>query len=89
MRHHIDQQAEFPWLQAEWAAASFHAARQQIDLQVFHAQFAYDFIWLCPAQQRFDSRRQFREGEGLGQVIVAAGLQAAYTLVNCGQRAQY
>jgi hypothetical protein len=40
-----------------------------------------------PAQQRFDTRQQFREREGLRNIVIAAMSQTPHALVGAGQGA--
>ncbi len=41
-----------------------------------------------PAQQRLDARQQLRERERLGEIVVAAGLEAADAIVDRAEGAQ-
>ena len=54
-----------------------------------HAQHRGGLRPGLPAQQRLDARQQLGEGEGLGEVVVAAGAQALHAVVHRAERAQH
>src|SRR5436190_15594794 len=75
--HQILEQRELARTQVEHGAAAGYAARQEIEHQVVHGEGGR---LRCPrgtSYQRLDARQELGEGERLGQIIVAAGLEAA------------
>src|SRR3546814_8409069 len=61
---------------------------EQIDLEIADAQPGLrDYRGAAPAQH-VDTRQQFGHGEGLGQIIVAAGAQARDAFIDLAERAQ-
>src|SRR5262249_25816097 len=73
--------------QIEGAAAALARARDEVELEIADAQHGFlDHRGAAPGQ-RLDAREQFREGKRLDQIVVAAGAQAAYPLVDFAERA--
>ena len=68
--------------------AARDAARQQIEHEIVDRQRRRLGRARGAADQRLHAREQFGERERLGQVVVAAGLQAAHAIVDRAPRAQ-
>ena len=86
--HQVFQQAELARLQVDLLPGALHLARQQVELEVLDHQLGHRALALAAPGQRLDPRQQLGEGEGLGQVVVAARLQAVHPLIDLGQRRQ-
>ena len=76
MPHQVLEQRELARPQLERPAGALDLARQQIERQIADDQARRLGGAAGAAQQRLQPRQQLRERERLGQVIVAAGLQA-------------
>src|SRR3989475_8257966 len=72
MLHQKGQQAELARLQRQRLACALGAAREQVQPQVGQAHLARRGRDLGAAHQGLQARREFGEGKGLGQVVVAA-----------------
>src|ERR1700738_3429107 len=68
------------------AAAAAHAT-YQVELEIADTQQRFLDDGDAAPGQGLDPRQQFREGERLDQVIVAAGAQAAHAIVDLAERA--
>ena len=83
MAHQVFEQPEFARLQVDRLPRALHLAAQQIELQVADA-----VAWsscggaVRRRSKRLDPRQQLGEGEGLGQIVVAAGPQALDPVVD-------
>ena len=70
-------------------AGAAHRAREQVQLEVGDAQRGLGRGAGARApRQHLDPRQQLDEGEGLGEVIVAAGAQPLHAVVDLAQRRQ-
>ena len=65
-----------------------HLAGQQVHFQIADIELGLHRGRAAPAQQCLDAGQQFRESEGLGQIVVGARLQPADPVVHLAQRAQ-
>src|SRR5580693_1513180 len=84
LAHQVFEQGGFARLQFHLLTAARDGARQEVKRQVADGQ-ASGFGGLRGASdQGVEAGGQFGEGEGLGQVIVAAGLQAFDAVVQGG-----
>ena len=66
-------------------SAALGGAGEKIELEIAHLQPRLHRRRRAAAHQRVDARQQFDEGVGLGEIIVAAGLQALHAVVHFGQ----
>jgi hypothetical protein len=94
-RHHLAgvsheefEQAEFARQELDVLRAASHAARQQVHLEIADLELCGCSAAAAAPQQRLDARQQLSKGEGLGEIVVAAGAQASDPVVDRAQRAQ-
>ena len=76
------EQREFTRPQVERLRAALHLARQQVEREIADRQPRRLGGTGGAPDQRLDAREQLGKGERLGQVIVAAGLQAPNAIVH-------
>ena len=88
MAHQIFEQAEFARLQRDVASGAAHRMRQPVEFQIAGAVDRLGLARTGAAAQHLDAGEQFREGVGLGQVVVAAGAQAGDAVVDLAERRQ-
>ena len=88
MAHEIFQQRKFARLQFNLLAAAPHFAREQIQRQVADGQARRLGGLRGPPDERLHARQQFGKGKRLGQIIIAAGLQALHAVVHGSLGAQ-
>ena len=86
--HQVFEQRELARPQVDRLPAARHAPRQQVQHQVVDRQRRRLGRARRAADQRLHAREQLGERERLGQVVVAAGLQAADAVVDRPPRAQ-
>ena len=86
--HEVGQQVELTRLQGDLAAGTPHRAGEQIQLQVREAETRLAGCIARAPEQRFKPRQELGEGEGLGQIVVAAGPEPLHPVVHLGERAQ-
>ena len=86
--HQVLEQRELARPQIDRLAAARHAARQQVEHQIVDRQRRRLGRARGAAHQRLHAGQQLGERERLGQVVVAAGLQAAHAIVDRAARAQ-
>src|SRR5665213_1596700 len=96
-RHHLVcvahqelQQLELAGGALDFLAGAHHRAAEQVHLQIRHPQPCLGHILFGGAapKQRFDPGQQLREGERLGEIIIAAGLEAQHAIIDGPKRAQ-
>ena len=78
----VFEQRELARAQLDRLRAALHLARQQVEREVAGRQPGRLGGAGRAADERLHARQQFREGERLGQVVVAARLQAADAIVD-------
>src|SRR5216684_2125561 len=78
----IFQQLEFPRKKKNVFAAPAGVPRHQVDREVADTQHGLLDDSVAASAQRFDPRQQFNERKRLDQVVVAAGAQAAHSVVD-------
>src|ERR1700736_939501 len=83
----IFQKLEFPGEQQDVVAAPAGGPRHQVDSEVTDTQYGFLDDGIAAPAERFDARQQFDEGKRLHQIVVAAGAQAAYPIVDFSERA--
>ena len=71
--HEVGQQVELARLQGDLATGPPHRAGKQIQLQIGEAEACPALRIACAPEQGFQPRQELGEGEGLGEIIVAAG----------------
>ena len=86
--HEVGEQGELPRLQGDLAARAAHHPGEQVDLEVREAEARLAGAAAGPPRQRFEPRQQLGEGEGLGQIVVAAGPEPFHAVVHLGERTQ-
>ena len=86
--HQVLEERELPRPQIEHRAGPRDAPREQIEHEIVDGQRRRFRGAAGAAHQRLHARQQLRERERLGEVIVAAGLQAAHAVVHRSPRAQ-
>jgi hypothetical protein len=85
--NHEFKQAEFAGQQGDIAAASPRSPCEKVKLQISDAEHGLLDNAFAPARERLDARQQFSKGEGLDEIVVAAGPQAANAIIDFPQRA--
>ena len=86
--HEIGEQCELAGLQNDLAPRAPHCAGEQVDLQIGEAEAGLAAGAVGAPEQRLQPRQQLGEGEGLGQVVVAAGPEPVDPVVHLGERAE-
>jgi hypothetical protein len=81
------EQPQLSRLQVEPARSATRFPRQKIDFQIAHSQKRGPWLGRA-AQQRIHTCAELSEGKGLGQIVVAAGAQAAHPLFHFPKRTQ-
>ena len=94
-RHHpagvaqqILQQAELARLQVDRPALPGHRPLQQVHLEIAHPQHGLRGGHGRAAAERVHAGRQLGEGEGLHEIVVAAGIEAGHAIVEAAERAE-
>ncbi len=87
--HEELQQLQLAPGELDLAPAPDHAPRQQIQLQVGDLEPRRLGPAGAAAQQRLDPGEKLREGKGLGEVVVAPGLQAPDPVIDRAECAQH
>ena len=88
MPHQIFQELELAGLQHHRLVGTGDFVRQQIHMQAPCHKRSFRGARLRSPQKRIQAGEQFTKRKGLGQLIVAPGLQAADALVDFAKRAQ-
>src|SRR5690606_1499542 len=86
--HQELQQPELSWLKVDARAGPCAGAGEQIQFEIRHPQPGLDLAWAPTANERLDARQQLAEGVRLGEIVVTAGLQSAYAVVDIAESAQ-
>src|SRR5579875_3596591 len=88
MPHQIFEQPEFARLQVDDVPGPAHRAREQVEFEIGNLQAGRDRMRRRAAQQGPDPRDQLGKGKGLDQIIVAAGIETRYPIVDPSERRQ-
>src|SRR5882757_1003505 len=78
----IFQKLEFPGKKKDFLAASTGGPRHQVDREIADAQGRLLDNGIAAPAKRLDARQQFDKGKRLDQIVIAAGPQAAYPIVD-------
>src|SRR5450432_2594843 len=81
----IFEHLEFPRQQLDVAAAAAHRARHQVHLEIADPQHRFLHDGGAAPAERLHASQQFREGKRLDEIVVAAGAQAAYAIVDLAE----
>src|SRR6266702_7965346 len=82
----IFEQLKLPRQQRNLPAAPAGAARDQVDGEIADPQKCFLGDGLAATAVRFQPREKLDEGEWLDEIIVAAGAQAAYAVIDLAER---
>jgi hypothetical protein len=82
----IFEELEFSWQQFDFSPGAARRSRHEVEVEVTHAQHRFFDDGIAASGESVDPGQQFREGERLDQVIIAAGAQAAHPIVDLAQR---
>src|SRR6478672_1879500 len=85
--HEIFEHLELPRQEVDLSAPAAHAAGKQVDLEITDAQHHLFDDARAATSKRLDASQHFRKGEGLDEIIVAAGAKPAYAIVDLTERA--
>src|SRR6185437_7291210 len=86
--HEVLEKLEFPRLQLDDARAAPDLAGEEVDVQVAHLEGGLRAVLPAAPAEDIDACQQLAEGEGLGEVVIAAGAQPLDALVDIAERAQ-
>src|SRR5262245_3983743 len=85
--HEVLEHLKFARQQLDLLPAARHRPRDQVELEIADAQHRLLDDRAAAPGERFDPRQQFREGERLDEVVVAARAQAAHAIVDLAEGA--
>src|SRR5882757_6743674 len=83
----ILENLELPRQQFDFPTTAARRSRYEVKRQVADTQHGFLDDGIAASGESFDTGQQFREGERLDEVIVAAGAQAAHPVIDFAQRA--
>src|SRR5690606_22800219 len=89
MRHHVGEQAAFARLQRKHLAVAGHPRHGQVVAQVGVLEHAFGTAATRAPHQRLGASQKLDQGEGFGQVVVAARLESPYAFVQSRERAEH
>ena len=81
MPQQVLEQGELARAEVDGAAPEAHGAPPLVQLELAHAEHLVGLQRRAP-QERAGAGEQLREGEGLGEVVVGAGVQAGHLVVD-------
>lgn len=87
--HHERQEVELSRLQVNLTTGPTHAARQKVDLEVAGFKLGRQVTEHRPALKSCEASMQFRQREGLDEIIVGTALKPADTIRHRTQRGQH
>jgi hypothetical protein len=83
--HQVFQQRKFPGLQFKHAPATLHVTLDEVHFEIAEVQNDLFGGGHRSSQQGIGPRQQFRKGERLRQIIVAAGIEPQNPVVKFAQ----
>src|SRR5258708_24503651 len=84
--HQILQQLEFAGKNRNVLGAPAGGPRHEVNREIADAQDGLLDDGVAAPAQRLDARQQLDEGEGLDQIVITAGAQAAHAIVDFPER---